>query len=95
MAATWDDFAAYDAANPHVYRAFDRFAREAVSRGRRRIGSKLIFERMRWYLEFETTGDGPKLNNNWTPFYARKWMAENPGHDELFRTRACAAEVTP
>ncbi|MEK9724416.1 MAG: hypothetical protein VW405_13170 [Rhodospirillaceae bacterium] len=80
-------FEAFHEANPNVYRLFERFTKEAIAAGRVRIGAKAIFERMRWYFAFETTGDTFKLNNSFTSFYARLFMADHPEHADLFETR--------
>lgn len=82
-----DKFEIYDRQNPHVYEMFDRFAREALDAGRKVLSAYLIFERIRWETQIVTQGDPFKVNNNYRPYYARKWMRENnrPG---LFRTRS-------
>lgn len=79
--------------NPHVYQLFDKFTRQATGRGIRSLGQQLVWERMRWYLQFETTeqselGSGYKLNNNHTAYYSRLWMERNPEHKGMFKTRA-------
>jgi hypothetical protein len=80
-------FAAFDAANPEVWRLFERFALAAVHAGRERIGAKLIVERIRWHVSIETTGDDFKINNNYTAYYARRFQAAHPEHANLFQTR--------
>lgn len=63
-------FLAFHAANPHVYAAFERFARQAIAAGRKKLGAGLIYERMRWYYSIETTGtDEYKLNNTYRAAY--------------------------
>lgn len=84
LEAQFDEF---HAANPHVYEEFARFTREAIAAGRKRIGAKLIFERLRWHTEIETRGEDFKVNNNYSAFYARLWMRNNPGHGDVFATR--------
>lgn len=80
-------FEAFDAANPHVWRAFERFAFEAVRAGRTRIGAKAIWERMRWWSTFETSDPEFKINNSYTAHYARKWIRLHPEHAGLFELR--------
>lgn len=82
--------------NPHVYRLFERFAFEALRTGRRRIGGRLIWERMRWHVRFETTDQterGVKLNDHHAPYYVREFLRHHPGHAELLETRRSQAEA--
>lgn len=81
----------YHRENPQVYALFDRFAREAVARGRKHFSAYMIFERMRWYTIIETGGDEYKLNNNYRPYYARLWLRKNPDHADLFEIRTLSA----
>lgn len=83
-------FAAYrtwDQANPHFYRRFEEFAEALAAAGHRNISAKLIFERIRWESMISTSGEPWKLNNNYTPIYARRFMHEHPEHRGLFRLR--------
>lgn len=87
-------FAAYqkwDAANPHFYPLFVRFALQLAERGYRNLSSKLIFERIRWESMIRTTGEEWKLNNNYTPIYARRFMRDHHNLDGLFRLRELRA----
>lgn len=77
----------YDRENPMVWEMFKKFALELIERGYERIGAKMIFERIRW----ETTvagNDQFKINNNYTPYYARKFEQVYPQHSEVFSKRA-------
>jgi hypothetical protein len=77
--------------NPKVYELFDRFALEAAKSNRSRFGVAAIFERMRWYTSVETKGEAYKLNDNYTAYYGRLWMRNNPEHEGLFSTRTLKA----
>lgn len=80
-------WAEFHKANPSVYAAFERFALEALAR-RHRIGARMIWERMRWELLLSTRGGGEfKLNDHYTPFYARLFMREHPEHAGCFEVR--------
>lgn len=75
--------------NPHQYELFNRFAWELLNRGYKTLSAYLIFERMRW--ETAVTSDEEfKVNNNYRPYFARKWMDDHkmPG---VFRTRRTRA----
>ena len=81
--------AAFDAANPHVYREFRRLCFALYERGHKRFGAKLIVEQMRWNWMMRTTdASGFKLNNNNTAYYARKLMANEPELDGVFSLRS-------
>jgi hypothetical protein len=73
--------------NPHVYAAFERFARQAIASGRKRLGAGLIYERMRWHYSIETKGDEFQLNNNYRADYARMFEERNPEYKGFFSTR--------
>lgn len=72
-------FHAHLRAHPEVYRAFERFAREALNAGRRRVGAKAVWERMRWEMSVgDLSGRDFKLDNNLTAYYARHFLLLNP-----------------
>jgi len=82
-----EKFLEYHRDNAHIYRAFCKYAQEALDAGRKYLGAGMIFERLRWYTLIEARGDGFKLNNNYRAFYARLWMREHPDRADFFRTR--------
>lgn len=75
--------------NPHIYAALRDLALQLKRRGRRRYGLKSLFEVLRWHHALQT--DDPnsdfKLDNNWTAFYARELMDNEPDLDGFFETR--------
>lgn len=85
-------FEAYHKANPHIYELFKRFTFEKIRAGAKNLGSKAVFERIRWETGVETVGDDFKVNNIFTPFYARLFMRDYPEHEGFFRVRASAAD---
>ncbi|MGW5650585.1 hypothetical protein [Streptomyces humi] len=77
-----EQFHAFDARNPHVYRAPERLAASAT-----RVSLKDLFEDLRRQLPHGVAG----LNNNYTALYARRLIAEHPLRAtafELCRRRA-------
>jgi len=80
-------FEQFDRANPKVWEYFCRFALQAANRKRKKIGARLIFERIRWEIFIVTNDEEFKINNNHAPYYARKFQAEFPEHAELFEIR--------
>lgn len=82
-----EQFLAFHQANPKVYELFERFATEAHQAGRRRIGAKMLAERIRWFEEVEVhTGDF-KINNSYVSRYARLVAQRNPHLAGLFAMR--------
>jgi len=81
---TFDQF---DRENPDVYRMFCRFTLQLIAAGHKRLSSKLIVERIRWETMLQG-GTTFKINNNFTPHFARKFMSDFPNHEGVFETRA-------
>lgn len=80
-------FAAFHAANPHVYAWLRDQALSAKRRGRR-VGIKMLYEVLRWQVAMNTSGDEAfRLNNNWPSFYARLLMEREPELAGYFDTR--------
>ena len=69
-------FKAFHQANPHILAELRRLAHGHVARGARRISVKLLFEELRTRCPATAGEDGYKLNNVFTPFYARILAAE-------------------
>lgn len=83
-----EQFETFHRANPQVLAKLIEFAYEARNAGRERIGMRMLFERLRWYVHIETkSDDGFKLNNNYCPHYARYIADGNPDLAHLFETR--------
>tara|TARA_R110000772_G_C13309802_1_gene439842 strand:- start:13453 stop:13737 length:285 start_codon:yes stop_codon:yes gene_type:complete len=81
------DFNAFDAENPKVWQLFLKFTKEAMLKKRTRFGARMIWERMRWYVQIETNDKSYKLNNNHPPFYVRKFIALYPQFEDFFEIR--------
>lgn len=81
----------YDEQNPEIWEFFQKFSLQMINRGYSRIGSKMIFERIRW--ETMIIGKGIfKVNNNYTPYYARKFERLYPHFEGIFAKRESAIE---
>ncbi|MDX2610989.1 MULTISPECIES: hypothetical protein [Streptomyces] len=82
-----EQFHAFDAHNPHVYRALERMAARRLATGATRVSLKDLFEDLRRQLPYGVAG----LNNNFTALYARRLIDDHPrwaGVFELRRRRA-------
>ncbi len=86
-------FAQFHADNPHVYDELVALARQAHSRGYRRLGIELLFSALRWRSMMRTTADeyGFKLNDHFTSRYARLIMTREPDLAGLFAVRTLRA----
>lgn len=85
-----DAFIEFHANNPHVYRNLRFLALQAVRAGRKKLGVKFLFERLRWEYFLNTKREEGEfaLNNNFTSRYARMLMVNNPELESVFETRA-------
>lgn len=80
-------FAAFDRANPQVYRLLARLALQMASL-QRRFGIKMLYERLRFEYALRVAGDDQyKLNNDYTSRYARKLLQEYPQLGRWMETR--------
>lgn len=70
--------------NPKVYSLYKKFANELLDSGCKRIGSKAIVERIRWETAISTTDIDYKINNDYTPLYARQFVTDFPDHLDRF-----------
>ena len=84
---TAERFQRFHERNPGVLAALRAYALQAKARGKK-VGIRLIWERLRWELEVEVnrTEDGPRLNDKWTSSYARM-LNRDPALRDYFETR--------
>lgn len=84
-----ESFKTFHTANPHIYDKFAKLALEAIDKGKKKLSSKLIINKIRWDMWLETEGDGTgyKINDAYTAWYARLFIKRNPEHTKLFEFR--------
>ena len=92
MAYTQKNFDNFISANPQVWDLFIRFTLERISKGFKHYGAREVLQRIRWEVDSLEKGSGYKLNNNYSPWLARKFHAEYPQHKDFFRMRDAAAD---
>ena len=80
-------FAAFDLAHPEVWRLFCDYAFEARNAGHLRYSADAILHRVRWHTSVMER-KALHLNNDWTPYYARKFHETYPDLAGFFETRA-------
>jgi hypothetical protein len=77
-------------AHPKVWKLFEQFTFELIDRGFKNYSAQHgVFARIRWETD-QADIDGRsifKINNNYSPFYARRFMKKHPEHDGFFRVR--------
>lgn len=81
-------FQEYLEKNPSIYKAFVHYAFELISIGHNRIGSRAIFERIRWESMIQKN-DEFKVNNNYTADFARKFEEDFTHYAGIFEKRVC------
>jgi len=81
-------FFAWASQNPHIVDAFEAFALELVRAGRRRIGAKLILERLRFDTALRPAEPGFKINNDMGSRLARLVAQRHPELRDVFAFRA-------
>lgn len=84
-------FESFHQLNPWVYDALEMLTRDWLSRGRSRIGIKMLFEILRWQYGRSTAGDEFRLNNNMTSRYVRLLLDNHPEWSHVFQTRELKA----
>jgi len=69
---TQQEFNKFDEKHPEFWEMFCMFTQKAFKSGRKKYSARTIYELMRWHTEVDE-GSLFKCNNDWVPFYARKW----------------------
>ena len=81
-------FVEFHEQNPQVYQELVRLARHAMTRGRKKIGIKMLWEVMRWNVTVETEcPTGFKLCNNYHSRYARLIAEQESDLADCFEMR--------
>ncbi len=81
---------AFHRAHPDVWRHFCAFTFELIERGFKHYSAQHgIFARIRWEVDMATPAGSAtfKINNNFSAWYARWFMAAYPQFDGFFRVR--------
>lgn len=90
MAKSRKQFEEFHANNPEVFRLFCYFTNQVINAGHKKYSAEAIFNQIRWYTTVETRGDGYKINNDYKPYYSRKYMKEF--NCEIFSIRSSMAD---
>lgn len=85
-------FAEFDGLNPVVWTLFQRFTNELVLAGFEHYSADAVLHRVRWETAIGMGDRGFKINNNFTPYYARKYHQKYPARAGFFRLRQSMAD---
>lgn len=92
-------FERFDRCNPNVYELFKRYTREVLKKKggwtkekglnpNFKTSAKLIINRIRWEMYFETNSeDAFKINDAFSAYYARKFANDYPVFKDIFNYR--------
>jgi hypothetical protein len=84
-------FQQYHEENPQIYQQFKKITFQLIDSGREYYGAKGVIEIIRFNTIIGSQGylknEDFKINNNFAPDYARKFMNEFPIYRDFFRTR--------
>lgn len=81
-------FREFHANNPEVYKELVDLARIAISKGKKKIGIRMLWEVMRWNRFLVTTDESQyKLNDHYYSRYARLIMDQEPDLASIFEVR--------
>ena len=84
----FERFKVFHADNPEIWELFKKYAKQLIDSGRDHYSSDCIMHRIRWHVVVDTrSGEGLKINDHYTAYYARMWLATNPDGPELFQLR--------
>lgn len=89
---TVDQFEQYNAENPHIYAAFERFTLQVIESGRKYFSARAIYERIRWQTLIEDNSVTFKLSDHPMPFYARLFEKNHPEYQGFFKKHRCPAD---
>jgi hypothetical protein len=77
-AAEFEEFLSH---NPEIWAHFVRYSFEVINAGMSRCSVDSVTERIRWYSNIEVRStDEFRLNNDYRPHFARKWVREFPDY---------------
>lgn len=89
-----EQVSAFHAKHPEVWDLFSLFTMEKINQGFQNYSARGIFHRIRWETDkpIYSKGYDFKMNDHYSPFYARRFMAMHPEHKGFFRTRQQTSE---
>jgi hypothetical protein len=88
-----EQFEEFHRRNPEVFALLERFTQQVVDRGRRKIGIRMLWERVRWevMLSTEDPCSDYKINDHYHSRYVRLLIKAHPEWESLFELRKLRA----
>jgi hypothetical protein len=84
----FDAFIKYDQDFPQIWRSFKNYTFRTIDKGFENYSARAIFHIIRWQTGINAEfPKGFKVNNNYSPYYARKFMRMFPKYEGFFRNR--------
>ena len=85
-------FQIFHESNPSVYVQYIRFAKNWINSLQKnnqtiKISSKQIIGRLRWFFQIEKKIGEYKINDAFTPYYARLFIKDYPQYKDVFEFR--------
>lgn len=80
-------FEKYDADNPKIWKMFCKLAHRLIRKGRTHFSADAILHKIRFDTAISGKGDVFKINNNFSAYYARKFMNNFPLYKGFFQLR--------
>jgi len=80
-------FEAFDEANPKIWELFKKYAHALLRRGITHWSADNILHKIRFETAVKGKGDTFKINNNFSAFYARKFLNMYPACKGFFELR--------
>ena len=72
MMTRQEQFDKFDREHPEFWNEFSYRAYIMMEKGRKHYSARTIFEVLRWHSDLDS-GTEYKIQNNWIPFYAKKF----------------------
>ena len=87
------NFTQFHTSHPDIYTLFKRLTFDKIAIGFTHYSADAVLHAVRWHYDTSTAGLAPKINNNYTAFYARKFHKDFPQYDGFFKTRKSEADL--
>ncbi len=87
-AVSQNKFEQYNKEHPEIWEEFERLANRLWDNGTRHYGSKSILEVLRYHTSVDSRPDSQfKINNNYSPYYAKMYKDKYPERKGFFENR--------
>jgi hypothetical protein len=88
----WQAFLDFDTAHPDIWRLFEKLTLQLLAQGKNHYSADAILHVVRFHYDTSTSGECPKINNNFSACYSRKWAMCHPRQSGFFERRKSKAD---